>query len=509
MARRIDLSRTEYVKRGAVFTLLYQIVGTLFPFFVRTLLINTMGDEYNGLNGFCLSVLTMLSATELGVDIAMCYRLYKPIAEKDIEYIDKLLGFYRVVYFVIGIVVFLAGVLLLPMMEVMTNGSLPQNVNAQAVFFMYLLGAVFSYIFFTYKTILLQSLQRMDIVFAVRMVTSSCMYIMQIIALTHRNYYAYVATMPAESIMQGAIISVICKIQYKDIKPKGIISRNERNSFLNEVFSIAVYKIREVTRTSIDTVSISLFMGLVSVGLYQNYYMVYIVPVMLRGICMNVITPSVGDYAVTHNKKELFFLFKVILMIQLFLSGLFGICYYFLIEDFIVIWIGSQHLLHNNVAFLFLIYYLITGISEVFKVVRSSVGIWNRGRFAVLVEIAINIGLNILLGKRWGIGGIILATILAMMCVNIPVDINVVLKDYFEIHLGECVVILSRCIIWFILNYLLIKGIFEIIPEIYFWRLVIKGIVCLILPSLSFVIFFKKQEEFQMIKEKLCIRKKK
>ena len=112
---KIDLVKNA--KRGIKFGLINKVVTLLFPFVVQHILIRRLGLEYVGVKTLFSSVLSVLNLTELGVGASITFCMYKPIAEDNIDLIGSLLCFYRRVYFYIGIVVTVLGIISLPFIK--------------------------------------------------------------------------------------------------------------------------------------------------------------------------------------------------------------------------------------------------------------------------------------------------------------------------------------------------------------------------------------------------------
>ena len=70
-----------------------QILLTILQFVSRTVFIHTLGNSYLGINGLFTNILTVLSLTELGLDTAINYKLYKPLAENDTKKLQLLMKF--------------------------------------------------------------------------------------------------------------------------------------------------------------------------------------------------------------------------------------------------------------------------------------------------------------------------------------------------------------------------------------------------------------------------------
>ena len=68
-----------------------KMLNILIPFILRSVMLNTLGVQYLGLNGLFRSILSFLNLAELGVGSAMVFSMYKPIAEDDSKTICALL----------------------------------------------------------------------------------------------------------------------------------------------------------------------------------------------------------------------------------------------------------------------------------------------------------------------------------------------------------------------------------------------------------------------------------
>ena len=107
-------TRSEYAIKNIIYNLLFKLITLLLAFVSRTVFIWGFGIEYLGLNGLFSDVLNLLSMADLGFGIAMVYSFYEPLARKDYNKLSALVNYYKKVYVVIAVVVFIAGILLVP-----------------------------------------------------------------------------------------------------------------------------------------------------------------------------------------------------------------------------------------------------------------------------------------------------------------------------------------------------------------------------------------------------------
>ncbi len=73
----MDFNRTANAKRTIVSGMLYKIVSIIGPFFMRTLIIYTLGNLYLGLSSLFTSILNALNLAELGIGSALVFAMYK------------------------------------------------------------------------------------------------------------------------------------------------------------------------------------------------------------------------------------------------------------------------------------------------------------------------------------------------------------------------------------------------------------------------------------------------
>ena len=110
----MKVDRTKRALINISVGLINKIFVTLLPFIIRTIMIYSIGIEYLGLDSLFTSVLSMLSLSELGFSSAVVYSMYKPIAEGSDGKVRGLLTFYKQVYRLVGIIILIAGLVLLP-----------------------------------------------------------------------------------------------------------------------------------------------------------------------------------------------------------------------------------------------------------------------------------------------------------------------------------------------------------------------------------------------------------
>ena len=57
----MEESRTKHAKRNIMYGFLRQIIAMISPFIIRTIMINTLGAEFTGLNGVFSSIMMVFN----------------------------------------------------------------------------------------------------------------------------------------------------------------------------------------------------------------------------------------------------------------------------------------------------------------------------------------------------------------------------------------------------------------------------------------------------------------
>ncbi len=123
-----------------------QLLSLFISFVTRTIFIKLLGLEYLGINGLYSNLMSFLSLAELGLGTAMLYTLYKPVFEDDKVLIASLLNYFRRIYRLIALVVFLLGLVLVPFLNYIVNTEAPID-YLELYFLLFLSNAALSYLF--------------------------------------------------------------------------------------------------------------------------------------------------------------------------------------------------------------------------------------------------------------------------------------------------------------------------------------------------------------------------
>lgn len=497
----MKIERTKNAARNITFGLILKLYQMIVPFFMRTAMIYLMGVQYLGLNSLFTSVLMVLNLAELGVGSAMVYSMYKPIAEDDEGMICALMKLYRIYYRVIGLVIAVIGGVITPFIPKLISGDIPNDVNIYVLYLLNLGATVLSYWLFAYKNSILQAYQRTDIANKILLITDTIKYALQLTVLfVFKNYYYYVIVILFTQVLTNIITALAADKLYPKYKPIGNIDKDTVRQINKRIRDLFTSKIGTIIYDSADTIVISAFLGLTILAIYQNYFFIVTALTSFISIVFSACTAGIGNSLVVETKEKNFQDFNMFTMIICWLAGFCSVCMLCIYQPFMELWVGKDLLMSILAVVCFVIYFFIRQLNALYNLYKDASGMWHEDRFRPLAAAMTNLVLNLILVQFIGIYGILISTVIAIVVVGMPwllYNLFTVIfdKKYMVTYIKKIifytlVVAVSCGITYFICSFIRLSLVATIL---------LRGIVCVIIPNLIYYIAYRKTNEFQKL----------
>ena len=286
--------------------LLAQVSAILMGFFTRVVFTRTLSEGYVGINGLFTDILNILSLSELGVGTAITYALYGPIARKDYEKQKILMRLFRLFYRVTAAIVLIAGLLLIPFLDVLMKDR-PDVDHLVLIYLLYLLNSVISYLLI-YKKTLVDAHQMSYITVMYHNGFLVLQDICQIvILLCTKNFILFLMIAVLCTFLGNACMSRKADKMFPYLKEScnGHLPKEEKQQIVRNVKAMMMHKIGTVVVSNTDNLLISSFVGVISAGIYSNYYLLIgsirqILDQVLQGVAA-----SVGNLGETEEKEKI------------------------------------------------------------------------------------------------------------------------------------------------------------------------------------------------------------
>lgn len=421
-------SRTQNTVLNLISGVGGEILINIFSFATRTVFIQTLGKQYLGIGGLFTNILALLSLTDLGLGIALNYRLYEPLKEKNVKRLQILMNFYKIMYRIIGLVILLLGLCIIPFLPVFIKdySTFEQlNLNAAVVFLCYLMQTVSTYWFFAYKSAIVKADQKEYYLNVAGYIFTFISNIIQIIVLIiWKSFLIYLLVIIGINIIQGLVNAKIADKYYPFLKEKckDSIEKEEKREIFKDCGSISIFSISSEILKSTDNLVLSTFIGLGIVGLYSNYLMLYN---MLKKIIKRLIRSaqaSLGNLFASAEDKVRCEFFSVMNCFMLLMCGTASVCIAVLADEFITVWIGNSYVIPMPFSVLIAMELYTIGIKLILEQMRDVMGLFQKVRWRPIASMIINVILSIVLVQYWGIYGVLVGTLLSEWLTTFLID---------------------------------------------------------------------------------------
>ena len=497
-------SRTKHSIANIVFGVVNFAIKTVMIFIVRKVFIMTLGLEYLGLNSLFANVLTLLSIAEVGIGTAVSQTLYGYLANNEKEKIGALLGFYKKINYIIAAIVASIGCLLIPFLKFIVTPNLQINVSLEIIYILTLLNVIASYIF-SYRKVIYQTNQRIDLLFNITSVYYIVLYIAQIIILfLTKNYLLYLASNILITILENITIHLSAKKSFSEFvsNEKRPVDKEISTKVKNNVKGLLCQKVGSTIIFGTDNILISMLVlnGIEVLGKYSNYILITSALSTIINQILNAITASIGNVLVEKDRDYNYNLFKTLNFTYVSMIGLACAGFIVLSNDFILIFFGKDlNLKTIDIVLLGLSFYL-TETRYMVKTYKEANGIISQFKSSYLIQAFINIVVSIILGKFIGITGIILGTIVSTISIPLWNEYYLTNKYYFKKNVKDyflrygiylTATAITVCVCWLVNS---------LIPATSFLMLIVKFLIFIIVAAISYILLLCWTREFREAK---------
>ncbi len=498
----MQINVIKNARRNMVFGTLNRIIAIICPFATRTIIQYVLGAEYLGLNSLYSSILQVLNLSELGISAAIIFSMYKPVADNNVDTVCALLNFYRKAYAVIGAVILAVGLCLLPFLPHLISGSYPDGLNLAIPYLIYLGNTVLSYFLFAYMSSLIVVYQRDDIKSRVNaMVTLLLCGVQILILFTTKNYYLYLLMMPFFTILNNIRVAFVVHRMYPQYHPAGRISKQTARDIRVQVGGSFMFKISGTSRHSLDSICISAFTGLVMTAMYNNYFYIMQAVSSLLAVVSSALQGGVGNHVVTKSKGDNYRELRNMDFAYMWASGWCAVCMLCLYQPFMELWMGQDMLFGIPVVLLFGLYFYLTKINDMRTLYLTANGLWWQHRYCSITEIVGNLVLDIVLGRFFGVYGIIIATIITVLICGVW-GATIVFKGYFGLEklrsylgyqLKYFITTLGLCAVTYLCC--------AFLPIQNLWLILLARLgLCILIPNLLWFLLYRRSDEFAYVR---------
>lgn len=489
------------IAKNIFFGSVYKVISIAIKFVLRTFLIKGLGDELVGLNTVISDWMSMLNLATLGIEIAIQFSLYRPIAENDIVKIQKIVRSSQIVYRKIGGFILLAGVILMPAFPHLIKENVFSYVYIYGAYMLMLFGVSGTYLFYD-KRIVLQAHEDVYIANIVDIVCESVCIILQILVVIWlHSLYLFIVLGSLQMICQHSIVAIVCNKKYKIPKLKKR-DREEERKIVSDLKDVAPLKLANYIYGYTDNVLISKFVGLSAVTVYSNYMLIVNAFFGISTMIVNATKSFFGlQLNVKDNLKAVRKQLEKYIFFQYIFAAIGALSFYILIDVFVGLWLGEQYVVAHTVVVIMSIEIFARVLYQPLQMIFEATGKFQQDKKITVMSAIINISISLIMVNFLGMIGPIIGTLITDIFIWVYRFKSVEL-EYFEQKVSICI----KKWIGFSVTFLFDLGLGIIWKR--FLRNYISGFGYLVLSELGilaiffilFVMCFRKNENFEIVK---------
>lgn len=496
-------SRTEYSAKNTSVSLICRALAIIMGYVLRIVFTHNLSSTYVGINGLFVDIIQVLSLSEMGVGTAITFALYQPIAQNDIEKQKSLMKLFQKFYYCIALIVAVFGIVLVPFLgNIIRDYGLVKGVVP--IFLLYVTNAVCSYLLI-YKKMLIDAHQLNYIGVSYQTISWIVQDILQILVLIlSGNFVYFLLVQIMVTITCNCLISHKANRMYPFLKEREVkkLPEEDFKSITRNIRAMMMHKVGEVVINNTDNLLISVYVSIVDVGRYSNYYLLIMSVNQVLEQVFQGIAASVGNLGVTEDNRRVRKIFETTFFIGQWMYAVVTLCIFEVINPFVEISFGKQYTFSTGVVILLCLRFYIIGIRKATQVFRDSLGLFRFDRYKAIVEAVLNVILSLIFVQQWGVFGVFLGTIISMLSVSVWIEPYVL----YHFRLQVSVMAYFKKLLFYVGVTLLSWGITDWICGYITGGLCktvcLKMLLCLSIPNIIFLFVYHRCPEFLLAADK-------
>lgn len=474
-------------------SIILQIVSIICGLIVPRLIISTYGSNLNGLINSITQFLAYITLLESGFGPVILSILYKPIANKDKNKIERILksseSFFRKISFI-----FIAYIIVLCFIFPIFINSNYDSLFTISLIVIISLSTFSEYFFGLTYSIYLQADQKKYVISIIRLVTTIINTII-ICILVNNNcnilLVKLISTMiyVLRPIIQYIYVKKKCKINLKKVKEKEEIK--ERWDGLSQHIAGTIYSNTDITL-------LSFFGNMSEVSVYSVYNMVITAVKNFISILTGSVEAGFGDMIAKKEEDNLNEKFDIYEFIYFTTITIIYSCTAILIVQFVKVYtkgITDANYIRSTFAFILVTATFVHAVKSIYNTLAFTAGKFKETHKGSWVEALSNLLISFCLVFKYGIIGVAIGTLVSVFirCIEFMIFTS---KNVLNRRIKKTFFNVFLCFIQYFIIYLVGKFILDINATSYLswtlWAIVVVFISIIVVLPIN-IIFYKKE----------------
>lgn len=486
------MQKTKRSILNIITSIIPSFIIIIIGFFKFKYFINVYGDNLNGIVQLIVQIYAYLSLAELGFGAATNVKLYGYFQKKDEKKITEVFNESRHLYFKSGLFIFIIGILISFILPFFIKDNSVSIYYIIIIMVFYAIDFLADYLYgLPYRNLLIVN----ENLYLINVVKTSQQIVFKIIELVliinHVNLLLVIALGVVANLTGSYFLVKITKKKYPFLKKY----KGRDRTVSKSVKDIVVNNVSDIVNEKTDSIVIANQLGLKDTSVYSIYNLInnYIHLFILNFV--TGVKASIGS-VISNDKisvKESFSIYKQFILIMNYITLVCAVTFAVSSVSFIKIFINKTYEVGFGVAILFGLVLWLNVMLKSLHVIIEVKGYYKKVKWVVLVQAISNIIFSLIFVVKFGLFGVLLATVLTSFLMTIPIKAKVAFNEFqqspmYFFRLTIFSFILSGFLI-FIIRYI---NIYANISNLFNWFMITIPVfiliaICLFIPM--FVIF--------------------
>ena len=494
--------RVRNIIKNGTWSLIAYLILFVFGLLNRRLFLTVFDDNILGYAGVFSNIFSLLSITEMGTSTVISYGLYREIENRNEIEIAKLMMIYKVVYRFVGGFIFLSGIIIMPLLPYIITGN---NINWHITILLYIIQLIntISTYFMSFRRLLYICNQKSYICIKVDTFVNVLVVLIKIFIIIYiKNFMLYFIIDIFGTCLSNLILSIMCNREYPyaryiKIKKEDFIHFN----FFKDTSAYLIQRIACAVYGGIDNILASKLLGVSSVVYLTNYTTIEAQVTRLLDKIMGGLQARIGSLIYSNelenNRKKN--IYHALELYGYLLAIFVTISYFVMFQPVISLWLGEKYQLSNVFVFMFSINQYIAWNHRIIAYYRSALGDFKADLIYMIIGAIANVLLSVILAIKIGYTGLIFATVISHLILwygrgKVVYTHLFGLIEYKKYWLMQLIKALLM-IIELIIVYAICINIKNTVTGI-----LIKGVLCLLIPNILNIFIFRNSEGILLLK---------
>lgn len=258
-----------------------------------------------------------------------------------------------------------------------------------------------------------------------------------------------------------------------------------------------MHKLGNVVVNNTDNMLISSFVGVITAGIYSNYYLVIGSIRQVLDQALQGVAASVGNLGATEDSEKVSRIFDQLFFIGYWIYGFAGICLFELLNPFVELAFGKQYLFQREVVLVLCINFFVNGTRKAVLIFKESMGLFWYDRYKAIAEAVLNLGISILLVTHFGVVGVFAGTFCSTVLTSVWVEPYIIYRYRFQKPVREYFGRYSLYLIVMAAAWAVTEFCCQIVNGSAVFNLFYRAVICIAVPNSLLWMTFRRTENWK------------